>query len=65
LLAVRTRQRSGGVGAALLRAVENWGRANGAAYVILEFHAANTRAGEFYQRKLGYTVAAMTALKPL
>ena len=64
-IAVRRRQRSRGIGAELLRAVEDWGRGNGAAFALLEFHAANTRAGEFYQRRLGYTVAAITAIKPL
>ena len=64
-IAVRRRHRSRGIGAELLRTVEDWGRGNGAAFALLEVHAANTRAGEFYQRRLGYTAAAITAIKPL
>ena len=64
-IAVSGQHRSGGIGAELLRAAEEWGRTQGAAFALLEYHAANTRAGEFYQRRMGYTVAAITAIKPL
>jgi hypothetical protein len=31
----------------------------------LEYLATNTRAGRFYQRRMGYCVASITAIKPL
>jgi ribosomal protein S18 acetylase RimI-like enzyme len=64
-IAVSARHRSSGIGAELLRAAEDWGRREGATFALLEYHAANTRAGEFYQRRMGYAVAAITAIKPL
>jgi GNAT superfamily N-acetyltransferase len=64
-IAVRARYRSHGIGARLLGAVEDWGRRHGAAFASLEYHAANTRAGAFYQRRMGYATAAVTAIKRL
>jgi ribosomal protein S18 acetylase RimI-like enzyme len=64
-LAVKARHRGRGIGAQLLCAAEDWGRRHGAAFALLEYHAANTRAGGFYHRRMGYTVAAITAIKPL
>ena len=64
-IAVSRHHRSRGIGAQLLRAAEEWGRAKGAAFAVLEYHAANTRAGAFYRHRMGYTVAAVTAIKPL
>jgi len=64
-IAVSSAHRSQGAGAQLLRAAEEWGRQQGAAFALLEYLAANTRAAEFYQRKMGYTPAAITMIKPL
>jgi ribosomal protein S18 acetylase RimI-like enzyme len=64
-IAVRSRFQNQGVGGRLLRAAEDWGRQQGAEYALLEYHAANTRAGAFYQRSMGYCVASMTAIKRL
>ncbi len=64
-IAVSTRCRSEGIGGQLLQAVEDWGRQEGAVFAALEYHAANTRAGAFYQRRMGYAIAAITAIKPL
>jgi len=64
-VAVRRGQRSRGIGEQLLRAAEEWGQQMGAEFASLEFHAANTRAGSFYQERMGYRVAAHTAIKRL
>jgi ribosomal protein S18 acetylase RimI-like enzyme len=64
-IAVSCRRRNQGIGGRLLQAVEDWGRRQGAAFASLEYHAANTRAGVFYQRRMGYSVASITAIKRL
>ena len=64
-IAVSSRCQSQGIGAQLMRAAEDWGRRQGAEFASLEYLAANTRAGEFYQRRMGYRVAAMLAIKRL
>ena len=62
-IAVVEARRSGGVGARLLEAAEAWGRERGATFASLEFLIANARAAEFYQRRMGYHAAAITAIK--
>ena len=64
-IAVAVQHQSQGVGERLLTAAEDWGRHRGAHLASLEFLAANTRASAFYQRRMGYRVAAMTAVKLL
>lgn len=64
-IAVSTRFQNRGIGEHLLRAAEEWGRRQGATFASLEYHVANTRAAEFYQRRMGYRVAAITAIKRL
>ena len=64
-IAVSSRHQSQGIGGRLLEAAEDWGRRHGAKFASLEYHAANTRAGAFYQQRMGYRVAAMIAIKPL
>jgi ribosomal protein S18 acetylase RimI-like enzyme len=64
-IVVRGQHRSQGIGAQLVRGVEDWGREHGADFVSLEYHIANTRAASFYQRKMGYGPAAVTAIKRL
>jgi len=64
-IAVSWRYRNQGAGERLLRAAEDWGRSHGARFASLEHHAANTRAGGFYQQRMGYSVAAITLIKRL
>ncbi len=64
-IAVRQRHQRHGIGEHLLRAAEDWGQRRGAEYVMLEYLAGNTRAAEFYRRRLGYRVAACMAVKRL
>jgi GNAT superfamily N-acetyltransferase len=64
-IAVSQRCQSLGIGGRLLEAAEDWGRRHGAQFASLQYLAANTRAGEFYQRRMGYRVAAMMAIKRL
>lgn len=64
-IAVSKGARRQGVGGRLLRAVEEWGRGQGAEFALLEYHAANSQAREFYQRRMGYDVASITAIKRL
>jgi ribosomal protein S18 acetylase RimI-like enzyme len=54
-----------GIGGRLLRAVGDWGRGQGAEFASLEYHAANTRASLFYQQRMGYRPASITAIKRL
>lgn len=64
-IAVRGDHRNQGIGTRLLQAAEDWGQRQGAQFASLEFHTANTRAGSFYQERMGYRVAALTAIKRL
>ena len=64
-IAVRAPYQSQGIGRQLLEAVEDWGRRHGAAFASLEYHVGNTRAAGFYERKMGYRAAAITAIKKL
>jgi len=54
-----------GIGGRLLRAAEDWGRGQGAEFALLEYHAANNHAREFYHRRMGYDVASITAIRRL
>jgi ribosomal protein S18 acetylase RimI-like enzyme len=64
-ISVSSRHQNHGIGEQLLRAAEDWGCRQGAEFASLEYHAANTRASNFYQRRMGYSVAAITAIKRL
>lgn len=64
-IAVRQKRQNQGIGRRLLQAVEDWGRQHGAEFASLEYHAANTRAGAFYQRRMGYRLASVIAIKLL
>jgi len=64
-IAVGSRHQSHGVGAQLLRAAEDWGRALGAEFASLEYLASNTRAAAFYQQRMGYRAVSITAIKRL
>lgn len=63
-IAVWSPHQNRGIGGELLRAAEDWGRGHGGEFASLEYHTANTRASEFY-RRMGYRVAAITAIKKL
>jgi len=64
-IAIHRDYRSQGIGGRLLRAAEDWGHRLGAEFASLEFHAANTRASLFYQDRMGYRLASITAIKRL
>jgi ribosomal protein S18 acetylase RimI-like enzyme len=64
-IAVRCGHRNEGIGGRLLRAAEDWGHRLGAEFASLEYHAANTRAAVFYQERMGYRPASITAIKQL
>ena len=64
-IGVRRGHRNQGIGGHLLRAAEDWGHRLGARFASLEYHAANTRASSFYQERMGYRVASITAIKRL
>ena len=64
-IAVSSRYQNQGIGGQLLRAAEDWGRRQGAEFASLEYLAVNTHASEFYQRRMGYRVASITAIKRL
>jgi len=63
-IAVRQAHQHSGIGRRLLQAAEDWGRQHGAEFASLEYLTANAGAAAFY-RKLGYGVAALTAIKRL
>lgn len=64
-VAVNHRYQNQGIGKRLLRAAEDWGCRQGAEFASLEYHTANIRAGEFYQQRMGYRTASITAIKRL
>jgi len=64
-IAVRQRYQNQGIGGQLLRAAEHWGRQHGAVFAFLEYHAANARVSGFYQRRMGYRIGSITAIKRL
>jgi GNAT superfamily N-acetyltransferase len=63
-IAVRREHQNQGIGGQLLRAAEDWGRQQGAGFAVLEYHAANMRAGAFYQH-MRYRFASITAIRRL
>jgi ribosomal protein S18 acetylase RimI-like enzyme len=64
-IAVSRRFQSRGIGAQLLQAAEEWGQEQGADMALLEYHSANSRAGDFYRRRMGYRVTSITVVKDL
>jgi lactoylglutathione lyase len=64
-ISVRSVHRNQGIGGRLLQEAEDWGRRLGAEFASLEYHAANSRAGLFYQERMGYRLASITAIKRL
>ena len=63
--AVRREHRSQGIGGRLLRTAEEWGRQMGAEFASLDYLPANVRASLFYQERMGYRTASITAIKRL
>jgi GNAT superfamily N-acetyltransferase len=63
-IAVRRQHQNRGIGRQLLRAAEDWGREQGAEFAALEYHAANTSAGAFYQH-MHYRLASITTIRRL
>ena len=53
-LAVEEHWRGRGIGARLLTAAEEWVRARGASWMLLDTHPANVDALRFYQEHMGY-----------
>jgi len=64
-LAVTAPARGRGVGAALLRAAEEWARGAGCAWTVLDYNAANYDAGRFYREQMGYRPAGAIVVKDL
>jgi ribosomal protein S18 acetylase RimI-like enzyme len=64
-IAVSLAHQSQGIGQQLLRAAEDWGREHGAEMAALEYLTANTRAGSFYEQRMGYRRAAAKSVKRL
>jgi GNAT superfamily N-acetyltransferase len=63
-IAVANRHRYRGIGRALLRGAEDWGRLHGAEFSSLEYNASNKDAAVFYQH-MGYQTASITAIRHL
>lgn len=63
-IAVRREHQNQGIGRQLLQAAEDWGRLQGAEFAVLEYHAANSRAGAFYQH-MHYRLTSITAIRHL
>ncbi|MEO8130765.1 MAG: GNAT family N-acetyltransferase, partial [Bryobacteraceae bacterium] len=62
-IAVRSGHWNQGIGRRLLQAAEDWGHRLGAQLALLEYLAANKRAGVFYHERMGYRTAPLTAIK--
>lgn len=64
-LAVTGRHRRGGVGSALMRAVEQWGRSQGAQVIILETETNNPMSVPFYEQRMGFSAQAVIFRKEI
>jgi GNAT superfamily N-acetyltransferase len=64
MIAVSERAEGKGAGAALMRAAEDWARANGFPRLTLNVFEGNARARAFYQRG-GYQVETLRYVKPI
>lgn len=64
-LAVRGTHRRGGVGSALMRAAEEWGRSRGAEVMILETETNNPMSVPFYERQMGFSAEAVIFRKEI
>ena len=64
-LGVSAEHRHSGIGSALMRAVEEWGRAQGAEVVLLETESNNPLSVPFYQERMGFTAQIIGFRKEL
>lgn len=64
-LGVMSTHRGCGVGSALMRAVEEWGRERGAEVILLETEANNPLSVPFYERRMGFSVQALEFRKEI
>lgn len=64
-VAVAARARRRGVGAALVRAAEDWARDAGCTWMALDYNARNVDARRFYRERLGYRPAGEIVVKEL
>jgi GNAT superfamily N-acetyltransferase len=64
-LGVTEAHRRGGVGTALLQAVEEWGRSRGAEVVVLETESNNPMSVPFYEQRMGFSAQAVVFRKVL
>jgi ribosomal protein S18 acetylase RimI-like enzyme len=64
-IAVSEADRRRGVGEALLLAAEDWSRAAGCVYAVLDYNARNADAARFYRERLGYRSAGEIVVKEL
>ncbi len=64
-LGVTASHRRGGVGSALMRAVEEWGRSRGAEVVVLETDFANPMSVPFYRERMGFAAQAIVFRKEM
>jgi GNAT superfamily N-acetyltransferase len=64
-LAVIADARRQGVGEALMVAAEDWARARGCGWTVLDYNAHNVDAGRFYRDRLGYRPAGQIVIKDL
>ena len=64
-LAVTGTHRRGGIGSALMRAVEEWGRSQGAQVIVLETETNNPMSVPFYEQRMGFTAQAVVFRKEI
>jgi ribosomal protein S18 acetylase RimI-like enzyme len=64
-LGVAASHRRSGVGGALMRAAEEWGRAKGAQIMLLETEPTNPTSMPFYEHRMGMSVQAVILRKEL
>jgi len=64
-IAVAEADRRRGVGAALLRAAEDWARDRGCSYAVLDYNVRNDDARRFYRDRMGYRPAGEIVVREL
>ena len=64
-LAVTGTHRRRGVGSALMRAVEQWGRSRGAQVIVLETETNNPLSVPFYEQRMGFSAQAVIFRKEI
>lgn len=64
-LGVAEAHRRDGVGSALMRAVEGWGRSRGAEVIVLETESNNPTSVPSYEQRMGFSVQAVVFRKDI